>query len=722
MSKGCLAHLAVVLWLFEGALFEGRVFFFRDIFCYYFPNYVFLEASLRQGTWPLWNPTSDAGGPFLMADPADLLLVGLLGAQRALRLALPLHVLLAMCGATALGRRLGAGGWGSWAAGALYGLSGFLLSSLNLFELSHGVAWAPWVVWAYLGVLERPSPLRTAGLGALLAAQASTLAAETVAATALIALVLTRRRPDARSARSLATALGLALLLSAPALLGARALVSGTHRAAGFTPREAMAYSLRPAALLDVVLPRFFGDPHTFSDAGFWGQPFFPDGYPYLLSLYIGPVALLLAARAGAHRLWLPVCLGLVLCLGAHGPLGGPLPLLMTSFRSPVKLFFLANLPLCLLAGLGLERSARRGGTWRLVVPGALLLMLSLLPRAGGAALSRVLPEADEPRAQAVQRSAWPPAFAGTGALCLAAGLALWKAGRVAPAAAVLAALDLLAVNGPINASAPAEFYVLRPEVRALLAKAEAGGERLFSFGVLGSDGVRWSPLVARLNSDVWLYYMDCQSLLPRTNVLAGLDAAFDEDRTGWAPAGSTLHATERRTSRFRELADRLRRASVRWVLSWAPLPGDLTIPRGEARLPEIENPLRLYELQGARPRAFWSEGPAESPVPDPRGSVTFERPDPHTILLHATSPPGLVVVTESFHPDWRVFILGDGGSPGPLRVDGGYLGFATPGGDRRYALRYQPSWRGTSLAMASSGLALAAALLLWGRLRGPRG
>ena len=118
MTKSWLAHVAVVLWLFEGALFEGRVFFFRDIFCYYFPNYVFLEGSLRQGIWPLWNPTSDGGGPFLMADPTDLVLVGLLGAQKALRLALPLHVLLAMCGATLLGRRLGAGAWGAWAAGA----------------------------------------------------------------------------------------------------------------------------------------------------------------------------------------------------------------------------------------------------------------------------------------------------------------------------------------------------------------------------------------------------------------------------------------------------------------------------------------------------------------------------------------------------------------------------------------------------------------------------
>src|SRR5258708_39284906 len=70
-----LAHLLPPLWLFGGALAQDRVPYFRDISTYYFPNWVFLARSLKQGVWPLWNPTADGGAPFLLTYPLDLLLV-----------------------------------------------------------------------------------------------------------------------------------------------------------------------------------------------------------------------------------------------------------------------------------------------------------------------------------------------------------------------------------------------------------------------------------------------------------------------------------------------------------------------------------------------------------------------------------------------------------------------------------------------------------------------
>ncbi len=702
-----LAHIPVVLWSFAGALFQGRLFFFRDIYCYYYPNYAFLERSLRQGVWPLWNPTSDAGGPFLMSDPMDLLLVGSVGAETALRLALPLHVLLAMWGATALARRLGNGPWGSWAAGAFFGLSGFLLSSLNLFELSHGVAWSPWVLWAYLGLFQQPSLRRAAVLGALGAIQVSTLAGETVIQTALFALALTPRWPDRRTASRLLVAGSVAVLLAAPTLLGVRALLAGTQRMAGFDNRHALAFSLHPLALLEGLLPHFLGNPHTFSDAGFWGQPLFPDGFPYMIGIYVGPIVLMLAARAGNQRLWALAALGTVLALGAHGPAASFLALAMRSFRSPVKFLFLADLSFCLLAAAGLERAVRRRGSIGWILPGAALLLAAAL--VGGSAdpgwLARLWPEVRDPRAQLVRVTVWPAAFAGTGALCLAAGLALWRGGRLSRAAAVLGALDLLMVNGSLNPAANASFYALRPEVRSLVAPAAGSNERWFSFGVAGSEA-RWSPWVARINSDVWLYYMERQSLLPRTTVLDGFDAAFDEDRTGWEPPASTLHPAERRPTAFSTIVERLRLASVRWVVSWKPLPEDLVTLRGEARMPEMVDSLRLYELRGARPRAYWSP---TGLAPDPRGTVVYERPDPHQIWLRVSAPRGVVVVTEGYHRDWRA--VGPEGTVPVSTAGDRYMGFSTPGGDRTYTLRFEPAWRGRSLALLGAGCALVAVL-----------
>src|SRR5262245_7276355 len=85
------AHLAAALWLFQDVFFRGQLPFFRDVALYYYPNYVFLSRSFAQGVWPLWNPTSDAGGAFLITYPVELVSVFLLGPERALALDGPLH-------------------------------------------------------------------------------------------------------------------------------------------------------------------------------------------------------------------------------------------------------------------------------------------------------------------------------------------------------------------------------------------------------------------------------------------------------------------------------------------------------------------------------------------------------------------------------------------------------------------------------------------------------
>src|SRR4029453_7788686 len=106
-----------------------------------------------------------------------------------------------------------------------------------------------------------------------------------------------------RGLSALGGAGALAIALLAPVACGLWTLLQGTQRMAGFDAAQSLVYSVRPPALLDVLLPSFFGDPHTFSDLGYWGQPFFPDGYPYLLSLYLGCAALTLALHAGRSAL-----------------------------------------------------------------------------------------------------------------------------------------------------------------------------------------------------------------------------------------------------------------------------------------------------------------------------------------------------------------------------------------------------------------------------------
>ncbi len=738
-----LAHFVIVSWLFAATLFLGRVHFARDMSIVYFPDYVFLERSLARGVWPLWNPSSDGGAPFFMPYPVVTLLVWTFGARGALALGPPLHILLAMCGTTLLARERGSGALGGWAAGAVLGLSGLILSTL-LFPGFLAAAWAPFVLLAWERLHKQTTARNAAGLALALALQVSTLGGEVLAQTLLLAAVLRPPRPTLRRLSSLLLAATLACLLAAPVLLGARSLLEGTARGRGFSAVEALGFSAPPVALMDAVLPRFFGDTHKFSDYGFWGQPFFPNGYPFVLSLYVGVPTLLLASLSGRHRLWLIVVLGLLLSLGEHGPLAGLLTTLLRSFRVPVKFFFLSAFALALLAGRGVDQaiSERFRPSPALLLPALLLVGLAGFaawnPAGLQFALGGWLPAITDWRARLVIESQWPSALAVTGSVTLATALVLAGPSWLRRLAPVLAVLDLLIVNSALNPTAGREFYELRAPTRRVVEDAEREGRyRWFSGGLAATPAVRFDPSVALRNRDESLYAMERQALLPRMHVLDGLEGALDEDRTGLLPETAQLPVSLRSTSQLARYRGRLRAANIKWVIAWRPLPIEGFSLRASVRHPEILEPMLVYELRDALPRAYWV-GKAEV-VPDRAArmarleevgfdpshiallsnwppalpnaaevtvsNVAYESRDAHTVQISGDSPPGFLVVLDGFHRDWHA--QGDRGAVPILEAQGGYRAVATAGGPFRIVMRYRPSWLGPALFLFLLGASL---------------
>jgi len=78
---------------------------------------------------------------------------------------------------------------------------------------------------------------------------------------------------------------------------------------------------------------------------------------------------------------------------------------------------------------------------------------------------------------------------------------------------------------------------------------------------------------------------------------------------------------------------------------------------------------------------------------------------------VRATTPPGLILVLDSHHPDWVA--EDEAGRVPLLRADGRYRAVPTPGGDRQFTLRYRPRWRAPALALAALGALCAVALAL---------
>jgi hypothetical protein len=338
--------------------------------------------------------------------------------------------------------------------------------------------------------------------------------------------------------------------------------------------------------------------------------------------------------------------------------------------------------------------------------------VLLWLPELPARLLGGLVPELREAGARAVAASSWPQAL-GVAGLLWAGAMFVRRWERLAPLAAPLLALDLLIVNGTVNPVAPPEFYTLRPQVRAMIDRVRGEGDhRWFGYGVVGSPGLTWAPEILRRNTDVWAYYLDRQALLPRTQVLDGLDGAFDEDRVGWAPLGSTLSADERTPASFAGHHQRLRAASVRWVLSFFGLPPELARLHGAVGFPEIREPLGLYEILDPLPRAFWVPDLSAAGRPQAAGQVVYERLDPHTVRLQVAAPAGYVVVTEGFREGWRV--TDENGKSRPLGVaNGRYWAIAVGGARETLTVRYRPAWRAPALVASGLGLAAALALLV---------
>lgn len=758
--------LALALVVAREAVFEGRVFYLRDLHLQWHGQLATLRRVLSEGAWPLWDPLVAFGRPLLanannqVAYPPTWLGL-LLPPETWFTVFFVAHVTLAGLGVFRLARRYGASPAGAFVGAFTFTAGGPLLSLGNLWNHLAAAAWLPWALHASDELARGARTGAALRLGALLALPVLAGSPDVyVMAVTLVALDLAIRRglPDQPAAPALASrfalALGISLGLSAVQFLPSLELARGRFEAAAAMRTY---FALHPLHALQLLVPLPSDAPSL--DAAL-RQRLFDGREPLLLSLYVGAGALALAlaalasrvASSGRRRAFLVVAAAgaLVVAFGPLGPLGDwPATLLppLRLLRFPSKAALATGLMLALLAALGADawRAAASSRRRFIALVAAPLLLLAALA-AGLAGLA--------PETWSLARAAAPALLhlgLLAGLLALLAALAATRA-RLAPPAlalvALVAALDPLAAHRDLNPTAPGDFYAWRPSFLPLL---DAGGRTyVVDYSALPGRSQRLlgrpnaSPPVPRGQARALWRAALAGRAYPTPPVLPGWGLAdgYSRDLLGLHPRGlALLHALLLLRAEGTPAGTRLLRlGSVTRVVSlhtagfddlrllaeapsasleplrvWAvpdPLPRASIVPRArrlgdaataDALLAPDFDPTRDV-LLGAEGRGPSGDGGAAG-----RAVIVAESADRVTIEAELDAP-GWLLLTDTWDPGWRATV--DGARVEIERANLAFRALRLPAGRHAVVFRYRPA-----SALLGLGVSLATLLLLSARL-----
>jgi len=735
-----------------------RTYFFRDFTVTFLPLRLFAARELRQGRLAFWNPWVFDGSFQLPALYPPDLLHALWPSPAFVSWLLTLHLPLAALGAYWLARELGATRAGAFASGVVLSLCGFTLSTLNLYAFLQALALAPFVA----GWLRRSAAAGGRAMiaaGAILALATSTLAVEFVAQAALLGVALGLAAAGRRAVPRLAVALALGAGLAGVPIALVLGLLPETSRGVGFGAEVALGNALHPAVLLQALMPHLFGQPAAPAEA-WWGGRFFSKGFPYFLSLYVGPVALALAA-VGASRLERRnravlvalATLGLWYALGERGglaPLVGRLPL-GAAFRFPGKALLLPHLALALAAGFGVDRLRERAEAfWRLAAAAAAAAVLAVSVAAVMAAAparlvawSGVDPGRWATVAGVAAADARNVALLTLAVLLivLAVGRGLARRGMAAALVTALATADLAASGAGINRQVAPAFFDLLPALAAPLRQAG----RVFSYGLDHSPAFRRFLASGSRGATVASFYVYRQLLGPYTSVLDGIETTEATDLTGFAPRARELDAASYDPAQAGAIVPWLRNAGVTRVIGLDALASPELAPLAVVPVGPPGLAIHVYGLRGAGERAYVAcrarvERDVERALLRPY-EPGFDR-DRDVVLESARAPgcttgsaragaavpgreeytvecdgPCYLVIRASYARGWRARV---DGQPVPVqRANGKHRALAIPAGRHAVQTWYEPPGLAAGLGLSVGGLALAAVIALRTRSAG---
>ncbi len=747
-------------------LLLGRDWFLRDLLMHFLPVKELQASLLAHGQMPWWDPWRHGGQP-LLASPNTVSLHPAVLPYLLLPTSVALGLTVAACTAASmlamdrLARRLGGRAADGALAALAFGTSGVLASCVNLQPLFLGVCAVPPLV-LFLDEHLRSGSLRALALamlcGAWIALAGQPEAALVAAFTGLTWSVI--RPANASLARRLGglVAVGAGTLaIAAVQVIPAVHLLADSARGAGLARDVALSWSVNPRRLPELMVPGFLGSVDEMDPGALWSAGIEMPPFPYLVSLHLGAVPLLLALAgacgkpdAKAPRRLRNGLAGLAIAalavaLGRHLPgftlLDHPLPV-----RFPVKAACALLVPVALLAALGVAEMRAGSLAARRVsaIAAALVIAFGVATAACQWATPGTLRaiewwfEMEAPQAARRLVPAFGVATLQAGVVALLPALLRFRAGVFALHAVVLA--TGLHVFWAVNPAAPPEALRGVPPAASIALEAlGTTGGRLYADA--GEERFRIAaPANERYYLDRWLLARLSEAYAARYDIPVVLHDDFD----GLVPVALAEYVKTTSAAAWRARTALAASAGAALVGTTAAVDGD-----GLALLAEVptggNSPLRLFRVNDAVPPVrFVSRSVAARdlanalqlvarPGRNPRDEVVltggpeFASDPPCTALVVPSSLgtaadwtgtldapcAGFVVLARPPHAGTRVTL--DGREVPLLPADAAFLAIAVTPGHHVISWRYRPPGFATGAGISMGALAAVLLLLAFG-------
>jgi hypothetical protein len=676
--------------LFGQALWPpaGQALFGVDLWYQFEPWWRFWaeHVHLHSGGFPLWNPHSLLGAPFLanpqvaLAYPPNWLFL-LVPLRFALGWGAAFHVALAAIGMYLFAGSAHAGRWGRTVAGFSYAFSSIFVLRLYAghYSLVAVASWFPWLLYVGLRVCRRVSFTSVVSASAVLAltllAGSPQLLPVVVGFAGIACLVWTLHRPTAKAKWRSLVGLSLASLLAVPLvavqLISLLELVLHSSRATGSTYEFATSFSLMWQSFVTIVAPDLF------NMVAFWE-----------FHLFAGVISILLTIVAfvrSPRRILAWFGIAVAALLVAFGDKGGLYPILhriipwLGLLRGPARFSVVYFLSVSILAGIGIDSLLESAhSSTRVILLG---MVLGLVVIAAAVWTDGTLATDATPTLVIYDSVRWCSL---AGLLCLAD----WAVRRPRRQVLGMLVVALVALDMLSQGSHFIQVRSLEPEPRWQRIDAALPGERN-SYRLL---------TVGELDHN--------QSLSLGFYGVGGYDPLI----VSWAQDMVDV------SLEFKDAV--LDVLSVRYVVHDVRLPN----LQSKAHLVIQSDDLFIYERSGAMPRVF-SVGQYEltpeplfrlrNPTFNPREQVLlFEPPacvpqrepgtDSDALVIHEYQPDyvrieadlgaqRLVVLNDLWYPGWEAMV--DGNPVNILRANHALRAVCVPAGVHTIEFHYRPWW-----------------------------